>query len=255
LARRHVARSPGARGGEYARQDRNRGDPLRRPRRGQGQEVRLSYQEIDRLSDRVAGNLRASGVVPGDTVSFQLPNWWEFTVLHLACLKAGAVSNPLMVIFRDRELTFMLALAETKVLVVPALFRGFDYPAMVARLRHRLPALQHVFVAAATEADASGAEPFDALLAPATGPTSRFGPDDIVQLLYTSGTTGEPKGVLHSSNTLLSNLVPFAERLRLGESDVIHMPSPMAHQPSPRGRDRVGVGHDRERRGDHHAAG
>jgi cyclohexanecarboxylate-CoA ligase len=124
----------------------------------------------------------------------------------------------------------MLALAETKVLVVPAVFRGFDYPAMVARLRNRLPALRHVFVAAATGADASGAESFDALLAPATIPTDRPGPDDVVQLLYTSGTTGEPKGVLHTSNTLLSNLVPFAERLGLGESDVIHMPSPMAHQ-------------------------
>jgi cyclohexanecarboxylate-CoA ligase len=72
------------------------------PAEGQGQEVRLSYQQLDHLSDRVAGNLRASGVVPGDTVSFQLPNWWEFTVLHLGCLKAGAASNPLMTIFRER---------------------------------------------------------------------------------------------------------------------------------------------------------
>jgi cyclohexanecarboxylate-CoA ligase len=99
---------------------------------GAAQERRISYRELDDLSDRVAGNLRARGVGPGDTVSFQLPNWWEFTALHLGCLKLGAVSNPLMVIFRERELGFMLALAETKVLVVPVRFRGFDYPAMVA---------------------------------------------------------------------------------------------------------------------------
>lgn len=55
-------------------------------------------------------------------------------------------------------------------------------------------------------------------------------PDDVIQLLYTSGTTGEPKGVMHTSNTMLSNLVPFAERLHLGADDIIHMPSPMAHQ-------------------------
>jgi cyclohexanecarboxylate-CoA ligase len=190
-------------------------------------EMRITYRELDHLADTVAGNLRARGVNRGDTVSFQLPNWWEFTVLHLACLKAGAVSNPLMVIFRERELGFMLALAESKVLVVPARFRGFDYPAMVARVRDRLPDLQHVFAAGGASPDA---EPFDALLAPAPAVTTDLCPDDIIQLLYTSGTTGEPKGVLHTSNTLLSNLVPFAERLRLGSTDVIHMPSPLAHQ-------------------------
>ena len=194
---------------------------------GQAQEKRISYRELDRLSDLVAGNLRARGVNRGDTVSFQLPNWWEFTVLHLGCLKAGAVSNPLMVIFRERELSFMLALAETKVLVVPARFRGFDYAAMVARVRDRLPDLKHVFAAGG---DTPDAEPFDALLAPADPVTPHLAPDDIIQLLYTSGTTGEPKGVLHTSNTLLSNLFPFAERLTLTQADVIHMPSPMAHQ-------------------------
>ncbi len=194
---------------------------------GTAAERRISYRELDLLSDSIAGNLRARGINPGDTVSFQLPNWWDFTVLHLGCLKAGAVSNPLMAIFRERELGFMLALAETKVMVVPARFRGFDYAAMVAGMRDRLPALQHVFAAGGETPDA---EPFDALLVPAARPASTLGPDDVMQLLYTSGTTGEPKGVLHTSNTLLSHLVPFAERLRLGADDVIHMPSPMAHQ-------------------------
>ena len=195
---------------------------------GPGQETRLTYREIDRLSDHVAGHLHALGVGKGDTVSFQLPNWWEFTLLHLACLKAGAVSNPLMVIFRERELGFMLALAETRILVVPQRFRGFDYPAMAANLRGALPALTHVFVAGG-----QGPDGFDTLLTPPPSmpdATSRPGPDEAIQLLYTSGTTGEPKGVLHTSNTMLSNLGPFAERLHLGTDDVIHMPSPLAHQ-------------------------
>ncbi|GGG34019.1 cyclohexanecarboxylate-CoA ligase [Caldovatus sediminis] len=197
-----------------------------------GEEVRISYRELDRLSDLVALSLRERGVGRGEVVSFQLPNWWEFPVLHLACLKIGAVSNPLMVIFRERELGFMLGLAEAKVLVVPARFRGFDYPAMVADLRSRLPTLRHVFVAGG-----EGETAFDALLAPRSGEGARAslrglgaGPDDVIQLLYTSGTTGEPKGVMHTSNTMLSNLAPFAGRLGLGEDDVIHMPSPLAHQ-------------------------
>ena len=100
------------------------------------------------------------------------------------------------------------------------------------RSRRSLPSLAHVFVV-----DGSGAEAFEALLALGHDEagigalrTRRLSPDAPIQLLYTSGTTGEPKGVLHTSNTMLSNLVPFAERLHLGENDVIHMPSPMAHQ-------------------------
>ena len=190
--------------------------------------TRLTYRELDARADRVARNLAARGVGAGDTVSFQLPNWWEFSVLHLACLKLGAVSNPLMVIFRARELGFMLKLAQTKVLVVPARFRGFDYAQMAQGLRAALPDLRHEITVGG---EAPGAEPFEALLAPAPAvPGGRLGPDDVIQLLYTSGTTGEPKGVLHTSNTMLSNLVPFAARLGLGAADVIHMPSPMAHQ-------------------------
>ncbi|MGL4286944.1 MAG: cyclohexanecarboxylate-CoA ligase [Phreatobacter sp.] len=197
-------------------------------RRGDsGTETRLTYRELDEISSRVAKGLADRGVGPGDVVSFQLPNWWEFTALHLAALKLGAVSNPLMIIFRERELAFMLGLAETKVLVVPSSFRGFDHAAMAAGIRDRLPALAHVFVVGG-----AGDQAFDRLLdgAPGPCPAVALAPDAVIQLLYTSGTTGEPKGVMHTSNTMLSNLAPFAERLHLGADDIIHMPSPMAHQ-------------------------
>ncbi len=195
-----------------------------------GTETRLSYAQIDDLSNRLAAALHARGIGRGDVVSFQLPNWWEFSILHLACLKLGAISNPLMVIFRERELRFMLGLAESKILVVPASFRGFDYAGMAVNLREHLPNLAHIFVVGR-----DGADGFARLLehpAPNTPFTPAHGPrpDEVIQLLYTSGTTGEPKGVMHSSNTMLSNLEYFAERLGLGVDDVIHMPSPLAHQ-------------------------
>ena len=216
----HLARAVAARPGHTA---------IVARRSETGEETRLTYAELDRRAMLVAMSLQERGVGRGDVVSFQLPNWWEFSVLHLACLKVGAVSNPLMVIFRERELGFMLGLAESKVLVVPACFRGFDYAAMAANVRPQLPALKHLVVV-----DGSGPDSFDALISPAGDP-ARFrveppGPDDVIQLLYTSGTTGEPKGVMHSSNTMLSNLAPFAERLNLSAADAIHMPSPLAHQ-------------------------
>ncbi|TAM96284.1 MAG: cyclohexanecarboxylate-CoA ligase [Rhizobiaceae bacterium] len=193
------------------------------------QEKRMTYREVDALATRLAAGLKAHGIGRGDVVSFQLPNWWEFFVLHIACLRIGAVSNPLMVIFRERELRFMLGLAASRILIVPKVFRGFDYAAMARGLKTELPELQHVFIV-----DGDGPEAFTTLIesggnaVPARG--ERAAPDDVIQLLYTSGTTGEPKGVTHSSNTMLANLEPFAERLGLGSGDVIHMPSPMGHQ-------------------------
>ena len=76
--------------------------------------------------------LRRLGVGRGDVVSWQLPNWWQVVALHLACVRIGAVSNIVMPVFRERELEFMLGLAESKVFIVPRLFRGHDHAAMAA---------------------------------------------------------------------------------------------------------------------------
>ena len=95
------------------------------------------------------------GVGPGDVVALQLPNWWEFVVTALACGRIGAVVNPLMPIFRERELEFMLGFAEAKVLVVPASFRNFDHEAMAERLKRELPKLEHVLVVDGTGAGAA----------------------------------------------------------------------------------------------------
>lgn len=196
---------------------------------------RFSYRELATLADRVAIGLNRLGVGHGDVVAMQLPNWWQFTVLYLACSRIGAVLNPLMPIFRERELSFMLKHGDAKVLVVPKSFRGFDHEAMARSLQPDLPALRTIVVV-----DGGGADDFDTLLttpewekqpdAAAILQGSRPSPDDITQLIYTSGTTGEPKGVMHSANTLMANIVPYAQRLTLRESDVILMASPMAHQ-------------------------
>ncbi len=196
-----------------------------------GRSTRLSYREIGTASERIAAGLWRLGVRHGDVVAVQLPNWWQFTALHLACLRIGAVTNPLMPIFRERELTFMLELARTKVLVVPEVFRNFDHASLGARLLAKLPDLRHVLVVGT-----SGPNGFEReLLGAVAEEDSRSqwkpaGVDDVVQILYTSGTTGEPKGVMHTSNTLFSNLLPYVRRMGLGAQDVVLMSSPLAHQ-------------------------
>src|SRR5262249_53938886 len=109
------------------------------------QEVRLSYAQVADRGDKIAVGLVGLGVGAGDVVAFQLPNWWEFTALFFACSRIGAVANPLMPIFRQRELRFMLGFADAKVAIVPALWRGFDHLAMMREIRGDLPKLRHVF--------------------------------------------------------------------------------------------------------------
>jgi len=83
---------------------------------------RLTYSEFGDFIARAAAALRNMGVGHGDVVAVQLPNWWEFAVIALACGRIGAVVNPLMPIFRERELGYMLDFAEAKVLVTPKCF-------------------------------------------------------------------------------------------------------------------------------------
>ncbi|MEJ8825818.1 cyclohexanecarboxylate-CoA ligase [Variovorax humicola] len=201
----------------------------------QGATTRFTYREMARMADRIAVGLSRLGVGNNDVVACQLPNWWQFTLVYLACSRIGAVMNPLMHIFRERELSFMLKHGETRVVIVPKTFRGFDFEHMVSELQPSLPDLKHIVVVGG-----EGPDSFEALL---SGPAwenehdahdiltrSRPGPDDVTQLIYTSGTTGEPKGVMHSANTTMANIIPFAQRLRLGADDVVLMASPMAHQ-------------------------
>lgn len=200
-----------------------------------GAVTRFTYCELSNMADRVAVGLTKLGVGKNDIVACQLPNWWQFTITYLACSRIGAVMNPLMHIFRERELSFMLKHGEAKVLIIPQTFRGFDYEQMVSGLKPTLPDLKHVVVVNGT-----GANSFEALL---SGPEwekesnaktvltqHRPGPDDVTQLIYTSGTTGEPKGVMHTANTVMANIIPYAARLHLDANDVVLMASPMAHQ-------------------------
>ena len=200
-----------------------------------GDTRRFTYQELATMADRIAIGLSRLGIGRNDIVACQLPNWWQFTLVYLACSRIGAVMNPLMHIFRERELSFMLAHGEVKLLIVPQNFRGFDYEAMAEGLKPSLPHLRHLVVV-----DGAGENSFEALLsgphweeaadAAAILSAHRPGPDDITQVLYTSGTTGQPKAVMHSANTVMGNIVPYAERLRLTAQDVVLMASPMSHQ-------------------------
>ena len=195
---------------------------------------RLTYADLARVVERVAHGLAAHGVERGSVIACQLPNWNEFILVLLAAARLGAVVNPIPPIYRASELRFMLGRLEASVAVIPATFRGFDYVAMLAALRPELPRLEHVFVARG--APGPGMQPFNALTDTAwEAREGRRGlpgcdPNDVHEVIFTSGTTGEPKGVMHTPNTALAIVYPVIERLALDERDVVLMSSTFAHQ-------------------------
>ncbi len=193
-----------------------------------------TYNELNRMVDRIALGLIAHGIEPGDVVAAQLPNSWHFNALYLACVRIGAVINPLMPIFRHRELSFMLSFGEAKAVFVPRLFRGFDFPAMIDELRPNLPVLKHVFVVGGDGDNAFDACFIDREWEAENNASEAFAerkpaPNDVTILMYTSGTTGQPKGVMHTHNTLISNIHKYAERVELDSNDTVLMASPLAH--------------------------
>ncbi|MBI3992809.1 MAG: cyclohexanecarboxylate-CoA ligase [Candidatus Lambdaproteobacteria bacterium] len=201
-----------------------------------GRSTTLSYRELRTISDRIALGLVSMGVQRNDVVSVQLPNWWHFAGLYLACVRIGAVINPLMPIFREREMSFMLGFCEAKLVVVPRRFRGFDHPAMIRNIRKDLPHLKGMLVvdgedeATSFEAQLINRRWEDEMDARKIFAERRPGPDDVCELIYTSGTTGQPKGVMHTANTLISNIEQAGRQVGLNSDDVVFMASPIAHQ-------------------------
>ncbi len=198
-----------------------------------GEVVTLTYAELARRVDLIAGNLRRLGVARGDVVTVQLPNSWQLIATILACAWIGAVAGPVVPIMRRREVEFMTRLTESRVYIAKATIGDFSYAQMSAEVAAAVPTLRHRILVGRGPGG-SGATDFDAaLLAPVAGRLRRAdeaGPDDPAQIVFTSGTTGEPKGVVHSHNTLFSMNQAQAEVLGLTGQEVTAMGSPTTHQ-------------------------
>lgn len=195
---------------------------------------RLTYGELHALVERTARAFLALGIRSGDVVTVQLPNWHEFGVLALALEKIGAVVNPVAPIFRERELRAILRLARPRAVVAPASFRGWDYPAMYRAILPEASSVESLIICG--DGDPGSGIPWQRFLDDAAGVDPRAlgylrpSPDQVVQLIFTSGTTGEPKGVMHTPNTQSAGVRHLLPALGLGGREVCHMASTLGHQ-------------------------
>jgi len=192
-------------------------------------DVQLSARDIDTQARALAGALQQRGLAAGDVISFQLPNWPEAVVVDVAAAMLGLVCNPIIPIYRDAEVAYILKDAGTKVFFIPTEFRNFDYVAMIERHRSELPDLAQIVT---VRGAASGCVTFDDLLG--EGESAAFerptvDPNAVKLIMYTSGTTGRPKGVLHSHNSIDTENQAISAFLGLDDRDVILMPSPVTH--------------------------
>lgn len=195
-------------------------------------DVELTYAGVLSMVRSVAQSLRGLGVSQGDVVSWQLPNWHEAYLTHFAVLSIGAVSNPIVPIYRHHEVEFILREAGSRVVITPGTFRGFDYASMIDDVRSNLPLLEHAVVVR-PESGRSGLA-FAELVADRGGRADSTGvdtrtPDDPALLMFTSGTTARPKGAVHTHNTLDFEVRSIVEVFGLVDSDVVFMPSPLTH--------------------------
>jgi cyclohexanecarboxylate-CoA ligase len=190
-------------------------------------DIRLDCERLLAQSTALAHQLM-SRMPAVSVVSFMLPNWHEAAVVYLATTLAGMVVNPILPSLRDRELSFILADAASRLIFVPSEFGGHDYASMLDRVTARLQSPPEVVVVRGGSAD--GHTPYASLLEDQrAAELPSLDPDAVRMILYTSGTTGRAKGVLHSHNSIHALICQIRDHWIVEPGDRFLVPSPIAH--------------------------
>jgi len=210
---------------------------------------RFSYADIDAQVRRLAHGLVARGIGPGDVVILQLPNWAPFLTFHIALTAIGAVTALVPFVYREHEISGVAALTGARALVVPDEYRGFSYRRMAERVRTTHIDLRHVFLvdperrnqghdeSRDEEPDGSNAfvdyaafmaEPWERT-APCDLAARAPDPEDLTAIGFTSGTTGDLKGVMFDTRIIAAVNRGFVDRYGLNENDRILGGSPLGH--------------------------
>jgi acyl-CoA synthetase (AMP-forming)/AMP-acid ligase II len=190
---------------------------------GEGEPV--TFADLDARADRCAAGLAARGITAGDRVAVAGLNTVDWLTLFFGAVRLGAAVVTLNVRYRETELEYMLGQSGTRLVVTPAELGGFDYRGLYAGLAPRLPRLESV-----VRFGDGGPDGFAALLAgDGAAPAPSLDRDTPAVVLYTSGTTGRPKGAVLTHGSLLASATGQRERQSTGPDDVLLATLPFNH--------------------------
>lgn len=168
-----------------------------------------------------------SRAAPGATVSFMLPNWYEAAAVYIGACLAGMVVHPILPSLRERELLYMLRDVDSRVIFIPETFREHNCLSMLEAVTAQMERPPELIV---LRGDARNHTPYEALLSERHAVDLPDVDADAVQMvLYTSGTTGTPKGVMHSHNSIHALVRQLSENWLIEPGDRFLVPSPVSH--------------------------
>lgn len=189
-------------------------------------ETRINCAQLQSQATRLAQAMLARAP-SGSVVSFLLPNWHEAAVIYLASTIAGMVINPILPSLRDHDLQFILKDVDSRFVFIPSQFRQHDYVSMLSRVASQMAAPPQVVV---LRGDAGPHSSYTSLMqSDHGGALPSVDPDAVRMVLYTSGTAGRPKGVLHTHNSLHALLQQLRQHWRVEPGDKFLVPSPISH--------------------------
>jgi fatty-acyl-CoA synthase len=199
------------------------------------QNIRWTYRELDAAADRLAAGFIHLGLVPGDRIGIWAPNRYEWVVTQFASAKAGLILVTINPAYRTSELEYALNKVGCKALVLAPSFKSSDYAAMLDQIRSKVPLLRAAiltdetprpgFLRYADVASSGTAED----LARVRELRSQLQPEDAINIQFTSGTTGLPKGATLSHHNIVNNGHLTAQRMTFTENDRLCIPVPLYH--------------------------
>src|SRR4030042_6439334 len=202
------------------------------------QDKKYTYREFQKAVHSLTRALMGLGLARGDKLGLLLPDWPEYSIALYACAQLGVIVSPMNPLYRKMEVLTVLNHLEAQALIIPEEWREFRFVDLLEETRAELPSLRHIIVQGKPKKEMLS---FEELLSRDWG--NQFGrgflekywrenpveADDILEIAYTSGTTGRPKGVVETHNTRMLHSVGIAERIKASEKDVWLNMTPLFH--------------------------
>ncbi len=202
------------------------------------QDRTYTYRDFEKAVDSLVQALIDLGFSRGDKLGIVLPDWPEYSIAYYACAKLGVTVSPMNPLYRRMEILTVLNHLEAKAVIIPEEWRDFRFVDLLEEVRGEIPSLRHILVKGKPK---KGMVSLEELLG--FDWERKFGPgfvakylsenpveaDDLLEIAYTSGTTGRPKGVVETHNTRMLHSVGIAERIQASEKDVWLNMTPLFH--------------------------